>query len=352
MTFHGSATADLVRRLFADRARASHDEDSGDAAEQAQFRQTLELTGLPLMLVPEAAGGSGLGEMELLDVARASGYFDVDLPLVECMVAGALLATESGVALHGRMGLSIEGCAGRWTLRVADGIARLSGTDDSVPWGCQMNGLLCVGADFICALDTTDVRWTSHVNLAGDPRDGAVVSSIQVTPMKSFAHRKALNWMALARAGQCLGALDKVLDLSLAHVKNRIQFGKPLSRIQAVQQQMAEMASEVAAAVTITNAAAKALAADRGELLLCASRIRVADAIDRCVDVAHQVHGAIGFSREYELNRFTRRLLAWRDEYGSSYEWRKRMGKAFAGTKADGLWAKLPELGIAPGSLG
>ena len=69
--------------------------------------------------------------------------------------------------------------------------------------------------------------------------------------------------------------------------------------------------------------------------------MRVGEAAGRGSKVAHQVHGAIGFTHEHELHYRTRRLWAWRDEMGSETWWAARVGEAVLARGADGLWPLL-----------
>ncbi|PPR59763.1 MAG: hypothetical protein CFH10_01784, partial [Alphaproteobacteria bacterium MarineAlpha4_Bin2] len=57
--------------------------------------------------------------------------------------------------------------------------------------------------------------------------------------------------------------------------------------------------------------------------------------------IAHQVHGAIGFTMEHILQRYSRRVWSWRDEFGSESTWAVRLGAAMAAKGGDELWATL-----------
>jgi acyl-CoA dehydrogenase-like protein len=134
------------------------------------------------------------------------------------------------------------------------------------------------------------------------------------------ADRRRLG--AALRAAQMAGALERVQELTVEHASTRTQFGQPLRRFQAVGQQLAVMAGEVAAA----RAAADAAIADPVEWKVAAAKVRAGEAVGRVADIAHQVHGAIGFTDEHPLHLFTRLLWRWRDEFGSEAEWASRLG--------------------------
>jgi len=67
----------------------------------------------------------------------------------------------------------------------------------------------------------------------------------------------------------------------------------------------------------------------------------MSEAAGLCADLAHQVHGAMGFTREHSLHRFTRRLYAWRDEFGHEAYWQARVGAWTLELGADAIWDHL-----------
>ena len=76
---------------------------------------------------------------------------------------------------------------------------------------------------------------------------------------------------------------------------------------------------------------------------IAAAKIRAGDAVAVATRVAHQVHGAIGFTDEHRLHYATRRLWAWRGEYGSAAEWAAWLGRRVAARGADALWGDLTQ---------
>jgi alkylation response protein AidB-like acyl-CoA dehydrogenase len=142
------------------------------------------------------------------------------------------------------------------------------------------------------------------------------------------------------------GAMGQALALSIEHVNTRQQFGRPLGKFQAVQQSLAVMACEVRA----VEAAAAALAARLDAVGLdpaaaafeiAAAKLRANRAVGVVTAIAHQVHGAIGFTAEYELNRVTIPLMRWRGEHGNDAYWAAKLGRQLAGLGGQGLWEAL-----------
>jgi acyl-CoA dehydrogenase len=146
---------------------------------------------------------------------------------------------------------------------------------------------------------------------------------------------------AFVRVALSAGALDAALAMSIEHVNTRQQFGKPLSKFQAVQQSLAVFAVE-AAAVNVAGAAAAA-ALDRGEATfeIAAAKLRTNMAIGIGTGIAHQVHGAIGFTQEYPLHPLTRSLIRWRSECGSDAYWAGILGGLACANGGEGLWAEM-----------
>ena len=147
--------------------------------------------------------------------------------------------------------------------------------------------------------------------------------------------------MAFARSCQIAGALDAALALSVGYVNERQQFGRPLGKFQAVQQNLASFACEAAAANCAAMGAAQAL--DRGEahFEIAAAKLRANRAVEIGTTVAHQVHGAIGFTQEYGLHPLTRRLWQWRSEFGNDAYWSRELGSKVVAAGAEAFWPDL-----------
>jgi acyl-CoA dehydrogenase len=137
------------------------------------------------------------------------------------------------------------------------------------------------------------------------------------------------------------GALAGMLQQSVRYVTERRQFGRPIGAFQAIQHALAVLAGHAAAAGIASEHAFRA--ADRGEpeLEVAAAKIRVGEAAGIAAGIAHQVHGAIGFTYEHSLHFWTRRLWSWRAEFGSESRWAAELGRAVVGRGADALWLDL-----------
>jgi len=151
--------------------------------------------------------------------------------------------------------------------------------------------------------------------------------------------------LALGRCLQITGAMEAALDLSVQYVQDRKQFGQPLAKFQAIQHSLAIAAEEIAACSAITDlalacAVRESIGSARMATLLDAAAVVADRAVDVVYDVCHQVHGAIGFTREYALHRHSLDLLRWRDALvllrGGELRAAERLGDA--ALAAGGLW--------------
>lgn len=148
---------------------------------------------------------------------------------------------------------------------------------------------------------------------------------------------------ALARAVQMAAALGRTVELSVAYSTQRTQFGRRLADFQAVQQHLATLAGEVAAAdAAVDRALGRWLGVgsplDRADVAV--AKIRTGVAVERALPIAHQVHGAIGITREYELHRHSLSLWSWREEFGDERWWAELVVRELAASGAD-VWAWL-----------
>ncbi len=118
--------------------------------------------------------------------------------------------------------------------------------------------------------------------------------------------------------------------MTTQYAQDRVQFGRPLGKFQAVQQNLAVLAGQAAAAVAAADLAAEAVA-DRVKFLpIAAAKARAGEAAGIAAAIAHQVHGAIGFTAEHDLHFLTRRLWSWRDEFGKDSAWNRLLGRHMA----------------------
>lgn len=155
---------------------------------------------------------------------------------------------------------------------------------------------------------------------------------------------------AFIRVAQAAGAMDAALAMSIDYVNTRQQFGKPLGKFQAVQQVLAIFATEAAAVNVAGAAAAVALDKAGGDanaalFEIASAKLRTNKAIGQATSIAHQVHGAIGFTQEYDLHKLTGPLLDWRSDFGNDAYWADVLGGIAAKLGGAGLWQEVTRRG-------
>jgi acyl-CoA dehydrogenase len=341
--------ADTLDRLFREHApRRAAVSEGWNAALWSQ----LDDIGLAQLLVPEAAGGVGGDWEDAQVVAHALGTHAVALPVAEVMLARALAARCGLEPVSPAPGLAATSTG---TLEPsADGGGRFTGSLYGVPWGRHLD-------EFVTLLEHGGRAWLGAVpraaasavaengNPAGEPRDKLSFDAAQVRAVACDPGlaRDILYLSALLRVGQIAGALQTVLALSVAYARERVQFGKPIGSFQAVQHQLAVFASEVAAAGCAARSAFRSAARGDAYFEIAAAKLRANLAIDAGAAIAHQVHGAIGFTREYDLRHFTQRLWSWRSEFGNDRYWSEALGQAVIARGVDEFWADLTRRGDA-----
>ena len=225
---------------------------------------------------------------------------------------------------------------------------RLSGSAHRVPWGRIAGSVVLAveqpDATLIVRAPCDGCAVEPGSNVAGEFRDTLRFDDHPVEAGSWLAGAVGNPVMmigAMMRSGQMAGALTDILDRTVTYANDRQQFGRPIGKLQIIQQNLAVLAAE-AAAVDVTAEAAFIAADERSpDLLVAAAKVRAGIAVAPAVGIAHQVHGAIGFTLEHPLHRSTRRLMSWRTEFGSDRHWAVVLGRRILDLGADGFWPYL-----------
>jgi acyl-CoA dehydrogenase len=345
---------DLLRqtvvRILADHCSPQHVRDAESSWDPALWHH-LESSGLTTVGVPESSGGSGGDLSDAASVVRLCAASAAPVPIAQTLLVAPWLRTRLGLD-HRLEAASVSTTDG--VRAVASGSHwQLSGRATAVPWARSATSLLILAStdtgQVVAEVLAGDVRIEPHSNLAGEPRDSVVVDDVVVSSQHvrgapPDVGRDLRLRQALAQTVLLAGALDQVLELSRKYVTERVQFGRPLAAFQAVKHQVALLAGQVAVAGTAADAAVQAAAASGGEsatVPIMAARVRTARSATEAATIAHQLHGAMGFTHEHELQHFTRRLWSWRDEHGTEGEWEHELGRVIAQRGPDQLWPSM-----------
>jgi alkylation response protein AidB-like acyl-CoA dehydrogenase len=220
-------------------------------------------------------------------------------------------------------------------VREASG-ARLRGSIGAVPFGRYAVTVAVPIEGQLALVPAKGIKWTQGKSYSGDACDAADLNLTVAAVGKLPLSADALG--ALMRSFQMAGAMKTVLAMTLQYANDRVQFGRALGKFQALQHMLAEMAENAAAAETAANNALRAWGSPTERLLLAAAKIRCGEAAGIVAAGAHQLHGAIGFTREHRLHHLTRRLYTWRDEFGHEGDWAIELGRAALARGPDALW--------------
>ncbi len=345
---------ETVTRVCTDLCSAELVNAAEDGAWPTELWKAMESTGLSLAWVPESAGGPGASLVDGFAVARASARFAAPVPMAETLCAGWLLAQAGLRVPEGPMSVApVHASEGI----VLDAEGLLQGEVSDVPYAAEAVHLVVIASDgdtpVVALLAAADCHLAPGTNLAGEAQASVgfdAVRPVDTGTMPGPDAMDALQRMGAAlRSQQMAGALERILDLSLDYARGRVQFGRPIARFQAIQHSLATLAGEVAAAGAAADAAVSAIirhGIDDGRALfaIAAAKIRAGEAAGAGAAIAHQVHGAMGFTREYSLHHSTRRLWAWRDDFGAESVWAMRLGTIATSAGGRALWPALTSL--------
>lgn len=330
---------DLFARHRERRAGSAHGAHGAHGAELELDRalwDTLDELGLTRLSTSEASGGSGGTWLESAALLSAAAAAAAPVPLAEHDVLAGWLLESAGLPNDG----------GLRTVCRPDP----TGVAVNVTWAQDAAAVVALWEDRdewrVADVPIDRIGLEPGRNLAGEPSDTLMFDLPDleggVRVEREIGEQFHLRG-ALARCVQVVGAMDRVVEIVLAHANERVQFGRPIGRFQAVQHLVADIAMEAALARAATDTAvARAAASDwRDPGILFAvgvAKSTVGHAASVVVRGAHQVFGAIGTTIEHELHTLTKPILARRSEYGSVHEWDETLADLATSAGRDRLW--------------
>ncbi|MFI6476166.1 acyl-CoA dehydrogenase family protein [Streptomyces sp. NPDC050516] len=299
---------------------------------------------------------------ELLAAAQEAGRRAVPAPLAETALVARPLLRRVGLPVpDGSLSYAI---APELTVRYAHpaaspvGSAGCLGDEDTllvtgtlrrVPWARDASAVVVVATapsgPVLFTLIPDQAVLTPGGNLAEEPRDDLHLAALEIPA--SLVRRivpglldEARLRAALARSALIAGAAERCVELTVAHTTARTQFGRPLSRFQAVKQEEARLIEEAALVRASVEAAAAPL--DTGgvaaHFAVAAAKTQASASAAEIARIAHQLHGAIGITQLNPLHLATTRLWSWRDEDGDETYWARHLARSVTATA---LWPAL-----------
>lgn len=344
-----------INRIFSQRI----DRRVMDAAESGEWPKGLwdviDESGFADVLVADVVEEADGKWADAYPVFHAIGFHRAPLPLSETIIANALLRQAGLPSSAGPTSILQQQPGDRFCLQLADGRLLLNGTAAAVPWARASRAIVVagrIGDDQIIGLIDTNspgVAIEAGVNVAREPRDQVIFNAGACRAFaicdRSLPDAPVMLYGALARAAMLGGAAESVLRESVQYANDRIQFGRPIGKFQAIQQSLAVLAGEVVSAQTVTLAAHEAATTGPSPFNVAVAKIRAGQAAGVAANIAHQVHGAIGFTYEHSLHYATRRLWSWRAEFGAEAVWAERLGKDAIRRRGANFWADLTQRG-------
>lgn len=303
--------SDALGQLLADRCtpdvvRQLEQHPKSDHALWAE----LQASGFVDALVPEAQGGAGLNLADAYPLLELCGQHALPFPFAETLWGRALLAKAGMPLPEGAMVFADAHADGK-SLRTR-GVR-----------GGKLASAALVALDGIVRL----LPIADHVTPDVFPLDAALHWSLsdweQAPVLPGITELRTP--LAAMYAALTAGALLHVFKRTLQFANERQQFGKPIGKFQAIQHQLSVMSEHVFAARMAAQMAFSGHAFDA--LRTAIAKARTSEAALEVAGLSHSIHGAIGFTAEYDLQLYTRRLHLWRQTAGAESYWHDQVGQ-------------------------
>ncbi|MGJ7581297.1 acyl-CoA dehydrogenase family protein [Variovorax sp. RHLX14] len=306
---------DALRDLLNDHCTLRHVRDIESGRSARPLWDALESSGFADALLPESHGGAGLSLADAFSLVELCGSFALPVPLAETMIARAFLCAADVQPPKGSIALG-----------------RLLPQDDRnavcerVACGRTADWVLAAQADGCVLLPTaaatkTDAVFVLDATLGWNAAARAEALSLPV----AFNVRL---FQACLAAAQLSGTLMAVFDRTLRYANDRNQFGRPIGKFQAIQHQLAVISEHVFAARMAAQIGCRAVGWEPEPMRVAVAKSRTGEAALEVASLSHSIHGAIGFTEEFDLQIFTRRLHALRQVGGSESYWHDVLGSA------------------------
>jgi alkylation response protein AidB-like acyl-CoA dehydrogenase len=303
--------ADLDRRLAAD-------------ALPAPLWSAITAAGWFDVLRPTAADGLGWSAVEAAAVSEEAGRALVPGPIVEAIALAAftdLAPDSSTLAAPNQTDI-------RRTARGLTGVARF------VPYADRCQYLVVGLPDglYRVALDQAGIERSvgGGLDIVARPVTVQMQAAAATSLGSADATRGLIVLIESLLAARLLGMLDAALELAVAYVQTREQFGQPVGSFQAVQQLLADAKLHAVAARSACYASQAAIADGMPDAAVrtWAAKSYTTDAAQTVIEAAIQAHGGIGFTAEVPLHRYLKHTLTLRAAYGDPTELRRRLARA------------------------
>lgn len=297
--------------------------------------------------VPERLNGSGGDYIDGFHILRLAGKYAVPLPISETLLSNWLLAQFGISSLYEPTTYCLN-TEEKLKVHKSDNGYIVTGRVKRVPWARYAKRILALGEQenqtVFLTIPLEGAKIEFNYNLAGEPYDHVIFEKLNrpdITVLavnESEVSKKIVYLSGLSKAAMMSGIMEQILDLTVRYTKEREQFGRPIHRQQAIQQYLAILAGETAAAITMTNKAIDRLEYEDSWLEIASAKLKANESAGVVSELAHQIHGAIGVTHEHRLHQLTRRLWSWREDGGNEKFWTEQLASQFLNYKDMTLW--------------
>lgn len=325
-----------LTELITNLAKDADDPPDGELSQQWPQLQQLGLVGIG---IDEDSGGSGGHQADLFVVISELARAGIGTPIVEASTAAFAIGMAEQNALdtiviNQELNLSAS---------------TLLGDLSTVPFASHAARIVIVGDPemAVVALPQPGAAVEAKTDVAGLPvgRVQLTNATYQHAP-RAAAANDVVERLTLARCAALMGSAYGAYDLTRRYVVEREQFGAPLIKIQAVSAGLAQMSVTIRNAQSaVDRAISIAVQADAPPMrrfgAVAGARITTANMATFVARTAHQLHGAMGVTREYGLHRHTRKLWAWRDADTTERDLSRKLGSTVLSVDEATLWGQV-----------
>jgi len=282
---------------------------------------------LTKLLVKEDLGGAGMTLTDIIPIIQLSAQYGTPIPFIETIISNFLLSELNIKADNDFITLTNK------TENILIKKNKISGNFKSIPYLNLAEKILVeteIKNQKYIILFKKGGKLTPQKNFLSEPKFDLDASELEIISMMEKPEQiDVQNLLINVRSIQSFGAMEKILNLCIEYCSQRKQFGRTLSKFQMIQNHISEIALEVAA----SGASLSTLKNNNKNFYNLKStaipKIRTGIASGKVIALSHQVHGAMGFTKEYELSYFTKALNSWRNEFGNEIYWQNILGKLF-----------------------
>ena len=335
--------------------REMEEDERGYVPELWQEMADLGWVGLPF---PEKYGGGGFSFLDLVVLLEEMGRACLPGPFVSTVVLGGMPVAEFGTEEQ-KQDILPKVCAGKaiMTLALTEPSARYEAASVQVKAVAEGDGYVIDGTKlFVNDANVADymivvARTTEKANpeegitlfivdakspgistfvlrtIAGDKQCEVSFDKVKVPKANVLGKvdqgwgmvKRIMEWAALAKAAEMMGGAQQVLEMTVEYAKERVQFDRPIGSFQIIQHYLADMSIDVDSSRVSLHKAAWMLS----EGMECTKEISVikgwlSEAYRRVAAQSHQIHGAIGFTKDHDLELYFRRAKAGELYFGDA----------------------------------